>query len=1152
MDTLVYAPSVSLDDKYDVEGSQVFITGVQALVRLPLLRREIDVKNGLNTAGFISGYRGSPLGTYDKQLWHERKRLADHHIIFQPGVNEELAATAVWGSQQAGLFHGARYDGVFGIWYGKGPGVDRSGDAFKHATMFGTACHGGVLAVAGDDHACKSSTLPNQSDFAFMDAEIPILNPSDIAELIEFGMKGFDLSRFAGLWVGIKTISDTMDASATVRIDVNSYNQSIIPEGVTDPPGGRNGRLHLTPPQQEEMHRHFRLPAAMAYARANRFDRIVLDSPRPRLGIAASGKGYLHVRQALRDLGIHDGYAAALGIRVYKIGLVWPLEEEGARAFADGLETVLVVEERRDVIEHQLRAAAYDLADGRRPHILGKRDASGAPLISDVMDIDTAQVARAILQTIPEDWKTDEMRAAEARLNKAAQAVTAQPLHTRLPYFCSGCPHSTSTRVPEGSRAVAGIGCHYLATYMNRNTDAFTQMGGEGVLWVGQAPFTSEKHIFANIGDGTYFHSGSLAIRQAIAAGRNITYKILYNDAVAMTGGQPVDGQLSVPVIAAQMRAEGVKRIAIVSDNPDRFRGHPTVPPGVTFDHRSRLDAVQKDLREEPGVSVIIYDQVCATEKRRRRKRGLMEQSDRRVIINEGVCEGCGDCSRASNCLSVEPVETEFGRKRKINQSTCSQDFSCVGGFCPSFVSVYGGTLRRQTPKAHEIADLPEPHLPVMGPDGYNILMTGIGGLGITSLAAILGMAAHLHNRQVRVLDQIGLAQKGGGVYSHLRIGEQRAELFASRIGAGQADLVLAADMVVAHGKNGLPMMSPDRTAVIADAQIMPTAEFVANNAVNYNTATMRGRLKENARSVDECSAQAIATALLGDAIFANMVLTGFAWQKGLIPLDRGAIMRAIELNGASVGANKRAFNIGREAAVDPAGIMAGVAPPPKLSQTVDELIEIRVRELTAYQNAAYADRYRAFVDKARAAERGVAPKSEVLTEAVARNLYKLMAIKDEYEVARLYTDGTFAKRLKEKFEGDVKLAIHLAPPIFGHGNPDNGLPEKRTFGPWILKAMKILAKGKRLRGTPLDFFGRTAERKTERASIADYEARMEKLFAVLTPANLALAAAYAGVPDMIRGFGHVKAANMKKAEARYAELEAALFEPQKALRAAE
>ncbi|MGA8769971.1 MAG: indolepyruvate ferredoxin oxidoreductase family protein, partial [Rhodomicrobium sp.] len=828
--------------------------------------------------------------------------------------------------QQVGLFPGARYDGVFGIWYGKGPGVDRSGDAFKHATMFGTARHGGVLALAGDDHACKSSTLPNQSDFAFMDAEIPVLNPADIAEMIEFGMKGFDLSRFAGLWVGIKAISDTMDASATVRIDVNRH-KPMIPKDVADPPGGRNGRLYLTPPQQEEMHRHFRLPAAMAFARANRFDRIVLDSPRPRFGIAASGKGYLHVRQALRDLGIHEGYAAALGIRVYKIGLVWPLEEEGARAFADGLETVLVVEERRDVIEHQLRAAAYGLADGRHPRILGKRDASGAPLISDVMDIDTAHVARAILRTIPEDWKTDQMRATEARLNKAAQAAI-EPLHVRQPYFCSGCPHSTSTRVPDGSRAAAGIGCHYLASFMNRNTDSFTQMGGEGVLWAGQAPFTSEKHIFANIGDGTYFHSGSLAIRQAVAAGRSITYKILYNDAVAMTGGQPVDGQLSVPLIAAQMRAEGVERIAIVSDNPDRFRGEPTVPPGVTFDHRSRLDAVQKELRDEPGVSVIIYDQVCATEKRRRRKRGLMEQSERRIIINEGVCEGCGDCSRASNCLSVEPVETEFGRKRKINDSTCNQDFSCVDGFCPSFVSVHGGALRRQKPKAHEIGDLPEPRLPLVGADGYNILMAGIGGLGITSLAAILGMAAHLHNRQVRVLDQIGLAQKGGGVYSHLRIGIQGRELFASRIGAGQADLVLAADMVVAHGKNGLPMMGPERTAVVADGQIMPTAEFVANNAVKYNTSSMQARLKASALSLDECPAQAIATALLGDAIFANMVLTGFAWQKGLIPLDRGAIMRAIELNGASVDANKRAFDTGREAAFDPARIMAKVVPP--------------------------------------------------------------------------------------------------------------------------------------------------------------------------------------------------------------------------------
>jgi indolepyruvate ferredoxin oxidoreductase len=1150
MDTLVYAPSVGLDEKYRAESGEVFMTGVQALVKLPLLRREVDARNGLSTACFISGYRGSPLGTYDKQLWQERERLAAHHIVFQPGINEELAATAIWGSQQVGLFPGARYDGVFSIWYGKGPGVDRSGDAFKHANFFGTARHGGVLAFTGDDHSCKSSTLPNQSDFALIDAEMPALSPADIDELLEFGMKGFDLSRFAGLWVGVKAIADTMDASATVSIDLNRY-KTVEPDGTAAPLGGRNGRLHLTPQQQEEIHRHFRLPAAMAFARQNGFDRMAIRSAAPRYGIAATGKAYLHVRQALRDLEISDEQAAALGIQVYKIGLVWPLEEQGARSFADGLETVLVVEERRDVIEHQLRAAAYGLADGRRPRILGKRDAAGAPLISDLMDIDTADVTRAILATLPAEWKTPRMQAAEASLVQAVTAATSAPLHLRSPYFCSGCPHSTSTRVPEGSRAMAGIGCHFLASYMDRSTDVYTQMGGEGALWTGHAPFTSEPHVFANIGDGTYFHSGTLAIRQAVAAGRNMTYKILYNDAVAMTGGQPVDGQLSVPQVAAQMRAEGVKRIAIVSDNPDRYRGHPDIPAGTSFDPRSRLDSVQRALRDEPGVSVIIYDQVCATEKRRRRKRGLMEQSARRLIINTSVCEGCGDCSRTSNCLSVEPLETEFGRKRKINQSTCNQDFTCADGFCPSFVSVYGGKPKRNAPVSHELADLPEPALPQIGPDGYNILMTGIGGLGITSLAAILGMAAHLQNRRVKIMDQIGLAQKGGGVYSHLRIAAESTELYSPRIGAGQADLLLAADIVGAHGKAGLPLISAERTALLYDAQVTPTAEFIANNTVDFEAASMLSRLEARARLALQCPAQTIATALLGDSIYGNMVMTGFAWQKGLIPLDRGAILRAIELNGASVDANKRAFALGREAALDLAKLMAKVTPPPKLSQTLDELINIRERDLIAYQDEAYAARYRSFIEKVRGREQAAAPGSEVLTTAVARNLHKLMAIKDEYEVARLYSDGRFAQQLKEQFEGEVKLAIHLAPPILSRRDPDTGLPEKRTFGPWMLKAMTLLAKGKRLRGTPFDIFGRTAERKAERAQLADYEARIERLLPQLTMSNLWLAADYAAVPDMIRGFGHIKTANMKKAEAKYAELEAALFAPA-ALKAAE
>ncbi len=1150
MDTLVYAPSVDLDEKYRTDASEIFITGVQALVKLPLLRQEIDARNGLNTAGFISGYRGSPLGTYDKQLWHERERLAARHIVFQPGVNEELAATAVWGSQQVGLFPGAKFDGVFGIWYGKGPGVDRSGDAFKHANMFGTARHGGVLAFAGDDHSCKSSTLPNQSDFAFMDAEIPVLNPADIGELLEFGMKGFDLSRFAGLWVGMKAIADTMDASATVRVDPYRY-RTVNPEGIPAPAGGRNARLHLTPAQQEEMHRHFRLPAAVAFARANGFDRIAMDAPKPRYGIAASGKAYLHVRQALRDLGISDELAAALGIRLYKIGLAWPLDEQAARAFADGLESVLVVEERRDVIEHQLRAAAYGLADGRLPRILGKRGAAGEPLISDLMDIGTGDVARAILATIPGEWKTRAMREAEARLTEAAKAVTAPPLHVRSPYYCSGCPHSTSTRVPEGSRAVAGIGCHFLATYMNRSTDSYTQMGGEGVLWAGQAPFTDEPHLFANLGDGTYFHSGSLAIRQAIAAGHSMTYKILYNDAVAMTGGQPVDGQLSVPQIAAQMRAEGVKRIAIVSDDPSRHRSHPDIPAGTTFHPRARLDAVQRELRGLPGVSVIIYDQVCATEKRRRRKRGILEQSPSRAVINASVCEGCGDCSRASNCLSVEPLETEFGRKRKINQSTCNQDFSCVQGFCPSFVSVYGGKPKQRPAVSHEERELPEPALPMPGPDGYNILMTGIGGLGITSLAAILGMAAHLQNRQVRVMDQIGLAQKGGGVYSHLRIGAQGTGLYSPRIGEGQADLLLAADLVVAHGRSGLPVMSAGRTALVWDAEVTPTAEFVADNSTDYRADPMTARLKARARLAAGCPAQRIAAAFLGDTIFANMVLTGFAWQKALIPLERAAILRAIELNGASVEANKRAFMLGREAALDLAGLMSKLAAAQQASHTLSELTGIRARDLAAYQDEAYAARYRAFVEKAARSEEAAAPGSTLLTEAVARNLHKLMAIKDEYEVARLYTDGRFEAQIKEQFEGDLRIKVHLAPPLLSRRNPDTGLPEKRTFGPWMLKAMKLLAKGKRLRGTRFDLFGRTAERKAERALLADYEARIERLLPLLTRANLALAAQYASVPDAIRGFGHVKAAAIEKAQVQYAALEAALNVPA-ALKAAE
>jgi indolepyruvate ferredoxin oxidoreductase len=1152
MDTPFNFASARLEDRYDAERGYVFLTGVQALVRLPLLRQRLDREQGLNTAGFISGYRGSPLGSYDKQLWQERKRLAAQNVIFRPGVNEELGVTAVWGSQQVGLFPGAKFDGVFGIWYGKGPGVDRAGDALKHANFFGTSKHGGVLAFAGDDHSCKSSTLPNQSDLAFADAEIPVLSPAGVEELLEFGLKGFALSRFAGLWTGMKTIADTMDASATVPIDFARY-RTFAPGGVVMPPHGVHARVGLSPAQQEEVHRHFRIPAAIAFAKANGFDRIAVDSAQPKVGIAASGKAYLHVRQALRDLGLEGDAAEKAGVRVYKVGLVWPLEPAGAKAFADGLETVLVVEERRDVIEQQLRAVAYDLPDGRRPRIFGKRDADGKPLISDVLDIDTADVISALYRILPREVWPQKMQAMAERhtAQQSTLASSVVPLHTRSAYFCSGCPHNTSTVVPEGSRALAGIGCHYLASLMDRKADTYTQMGGEGVPWMGQAPFTSEKHIFANLGDGTYFHSGSLAIRQAVAAGDNITFKILYNDAVAMTGGQPVDGQLTVAQMAAQVRSEGVERIAIVSDDPERHRYDAAMPAGVSFDHRSRLEAVQKELREVEGVSVLIYDQVCATEKRRRRKRGTMERETRRIFINEAVCEGCGDCSVKSNCLSVEPLETEFGRKRTINQSSCNQDYSCVEGFCPSFVSVYGASAKK--PQASAVLGIPLPpaQLPSIPEDGYNILITGIGGLGVTSTAAILGTAAHLQNSQVRVVDQLGMAQKGGGVYSHIRVGRPDSALFSPRIGQGQADLMMAADMVVAHGKSGLPMLSANRTSTIADMGVTPTAEFVTNNAVQFDSAGMAARLKAQSSTFHGLPVQKIAVALLGDAIFSNMILVGYAWQSGLLPIERGALLRAIELNGAAVDANKRAFEIGRAAVVDLGAVMAHVAPAPRLAQTLDEILAIRAADLTAYQDEAYAARYRMMVERVRLAERKVS-QDERLSVAVAKNLYKLMAIKDEYEVARLYSDGRFGERLRREFGADTKVKVHLAPPLLSRRNPDTGLPEKRTFGPWVLTAMGYLAKLKSLRGTRWDIFGRTAERRMERELLADYERRIEALLPSLTRSTLELAVAYASVPDMIRGFGHVKERNVVKAQARYAELEQAFSRADSELRAAE
>jgi indolepyruvate ferredoxin oxidoreductase len=1134
--------TLTLDSKYEREAGTIILTGVQALVRLPLARKRLDRAAGLNTAGFISGYRGSPLGVYDQQLLAARKHLAAHDIVFKPAVNEDLGATAVWGTQQVNLYPGARFDGVFGLWYGKSPGVDRTGDVFKHANYAGTWKAGGVLAIAGDDHGAKSSSLAAQSEYAFVDAEIPVLAPASIEEVLAFGLKAIDLSRFAGLWTAMTVVSDLMDSSASLTLDPAACLTR--PPALGDlgelPPGGLGIRLGDSPLEQEARHRSFRLPAALAFARGAGFDRRVFDPPGARFGLLAAGKAFANVRQALDDLGIDEAEARRIGLRLYKPGLVWPLEPQAALAFAAGLEEVLVVEERRDLVESQLKQLAYPLPEHRRPRIVGKTDEAGRPLLKSVGELDAAQIARVIVARLPPALRSERMCAHIARLD--AQPPARPVLHERRPYFCSGCPHNTSTKTPEGSRATAGIGCHYMVQQMPRRTTTFTQMGGEGIAWVGQAPFTDERHIFANLGDGTYFHSGVLAIRQAVAAGVNITYKILFNDAVAMTGGQPVDGVLTVPALAAQVAAEGVGRVVVVSDDPERTRAQGPAPAVAEWRHRDELDVVQKQLRTHPGVSVLIYDQTCATELRRRRKRGLAPDPNLRVFINERVCEGCGDCSVQSNCVSIEPVETAYGRKRRIDQSSCNKDQSCVKGFCPSFVTVVGGRLRKAQAGGLDaaLAGLPEPAPPALGAEPYNILLAGVGGQGVTSLAAMIAMAAHLDGLAANSVDMLGMAQKGGGVYVHLRIARSAGAIAGPRIGQGQADLVLANDMVVAHGPNILPLAAPERTAAILNTTLAPTADFTVSNDLVYDAPGMRRRLRTSTRRAIEVEAGRYAVALMGDAIFANMMLLGQAWQLGLAPVSRAAIEQAIALNGAAVAANTRAFALGRLLAHDPVAVADAAPRPAPLPTAFEDVFAGLEADLVAYQDRAYADRYRAAVMAVAAAEARVRPGSTVLALAAARSLHKLMAYKDEYEVARLYGDPAFRRRLAETFEGDVRLELNLAPPILGRRDPATGLPAKTRFGPWMLTALGWLAPFKRLRGGRLDPFGRTGERRDERALRDDFLARLAGVSKGLDEANFGLALQLAEAPRAVRGFGHVKAAAVAAYRARLADLDAA------------
>jgi indolepyruvate ferredoxin oxidoreductase len=1148
---------VSLDDKYDLTKQQVFVTGYQALVRLCLMQKERDRLAGLNTAGYVTGYRGSPLGGLDNQFIRARKFLTPNDIIIQPGLNEDLAATALWGTQQAELRGEGKFDGVFGIWYGKGPGVDRTGDVFRHANFAGSSKHGGVLALMGDDHTAESSTTAHQSEYHFVDVMIPILNPAGVQEIIDYGLYGLAMSRFCGTWAALKCMHETVEATAVVDGALDRV-KIVIPQDFAMPEGGLNIRLQDTILGQEARLYDYKRDAMLAFIRANKLNKIITSGgPNARIGIITTGKAYLDVRQALDELGIDEVRCNQLGLRLFKIGCPWPIPRDELVAFANGLDLIIVVEEKRALLEVQVREELYGTAN--QPLCIGKKDERGDWLFPIKGALDPNEVAITIGDRLLARGHDDAIATKVSRLKQAQHALSElQEVAARTPYFCSGCPHNTSTRVPEGMRAYAGIGCHYMAQFMDRNTLGYTHMGGEGANWVGEALFSKRGHVFQNLGDGTYNHSGYLALRAAVASGVNITYKILYNDAVAMTGGQAHEGSLTVPQIALQVSAEGVKRIAVVSDEPDKYPSGTDWPKGITFHHRDDLDEVQRDFATVPGTSVLIYDQTCAAEKRRRRKRGAFPDPDKRVIINELVCEGCGDCGVKSNCVSVQPLMTEWGRKRTIDQSSCNKDYSCVKGFCPSFVTVHGGKPKKAlpvdptlnasiSPLQGEVTkeELPAPVLPTIG-EPYGIIVTGIGGTGVVTIGGVLGMAAHLEGKGVGIIDMAGLAQKGGAVYSHIRISNKPEDIHAIRIAAGGADLVLGGDIVVAGNKKVLAAVKHGATRMIVNlAEFLP-GDFTRNADFSLPMERMK-RAIVSAAGRDQVSfidATRLATALMGNSIAANMFMVGYAFQKGALPLSAQSIEQAIEMNGEAVAMNRAAFRWGRRAALDAEAVESLIPSATadddnrRLSQSLDEVVARRVAFLTAYQNADYARRYADVVAKLRAAEEKRAPGRTGLADAVARNLFKLMAYKDEYEVARLYTDGNFVKQVASTFEpGNLRFEFHLAPPLLARVDKVTGEPRKMSFGPWMMKAFGLLRRFKGLRGTAFDPFGYTAERRTERKLIADYEAVLSEVSDNLTADNHPLAVGLAVIPEKIRGFGHVKARNLTAAKADEAAL---------------
>ncbi|MXO60653.1 indolepyruvate ferredoxin oxidoreductase family protein [Altererythrobacter salegens] len=1131
IDWSLQAMTVQLNDRYTRRDGSILITGVQALVRLMILQAERDKAAGIKSGGFVSGYRGSPLGTLDTAFQGARDSMAGLDIKVMPAVNEELGATAIAGTQQIEQSPGARVQGVYSLWYGKGPGFDRASDAIRHGNYQGSSPFGGVVLAVGDDHLAKSSSIICYSDDTVASVQVPLFYPADPREIVEFGLHGFACSRHTGSWIALKILTEVADS--TRAVDGSELADDPVLPPVVAPPGGLHNRWPMTPQDQEMLQQAYRLPAVLEYVRANRLDRSILRDDGSRIGIVAAGKSWLDVREAMRLLGLDEAAQRKLGIAFYKPALIWPLEPEGMRTFALGLEQLVVVEEKTGLIEQQAKAICYG-RDGA-PEIVGKRHSDGTVLFPTTLDLTPEKIACELGRLLGALGAGLEDRVDELAGLLAAQAEFAIPPAIRKPFFCSGCPHNRSTVVPEGSRGTAGIGCHGLAAYNRPRTTSFAQMGGEGVHWVGLSQFTDEKHMFANMGDGTYFHSGLLAIRQAVAANINLTLKILYNSAVAMTGGQAVDGELSVAQLLQQLRAEGVKTIIVSTDDPDRYTaGDPVRGLADRIEHRDDLDAVQLELRDTPGVSVLVYEQMCATEKRRLRKRGKLAEPAQRVFINELVCEGCGDCSAKSNCLSVEPVQTGFGTKRRINQSSCNKDFSCLNGFCPSFVTVEGGQVRK--PKAiAPIPDLPllvEPGIPM--PAHQRLLVAGVGGTGVVTIGALLSMAGHMGGRKVAVLDQVGMAQKGGAVTSHVHIGGD--EITALRIPPGEADLVVVCDEIVGNARDVIAAINPVSTNVLVNSDVAITGDFTQDpSAIPDGTFLARriAKVAGEGRFVAFPFTR-LAERLLGDAIGSNLMMVGFAFQKGWMVLDLTDFAAAVQLNGVGVGMNMAAFEWGRRLAVDTASVLraAGLGEPEP--EVPEQVVEQRALFLTDYQDRSYADRYRALIAKVAAKDQELGGDGS-LTIAAARSLFKLMAYKDEYEVARLQHSAAFDDSLKTQFDGDYKLYFHLAPPLFARRDKATGHLRKARFGPWMMHAFGLLARLKGLRGTALDPFGRTAERRMERALIVEYEKLLDAMMRRVGLDNLAAITEVLALPMTIRGFGHVKEAAVAAYRSRLA-----------------